>query len=357
MSKTAEIRSLTSLKGLMILCIVLFHVNSTFGSPSIPYIPLKSIYHFGGFIGNYFFFMISGYLSCRAYRDRISDGSLTVTGYIGSKLTKWYPLFLITNIISLIQYIREEGFTYMVSLKKLISVFTMTSAGWIHDEFPYNYPCWFICVILLCQILFWILMRIYKRSRNAYVLTLFALIFWGFILMQYDIHKPFMYTNDGEGISNFFTGVLIYDLFDLFKMYSEKHPDKPYNMIASVTGLTILVGICLSGLHFGLDNICGDTRIVITVLIMPITIFIVPSLSVLDKILSVPPLYYLGCISMSIFFWHIPLQKFYTDILFMIPGFEQISGGIQLLLYLILLIILGGLSYRFIEKSFRKKRN
>ena len=356
MSKTAEIRSLTSLKGLMILCIVLFHVNGVFGSPSVPYLPLKFIYHFGGFFGNYFFFMISGYLSCMAYRDRISNENITVTGYIGSKLAKWYPLFLITNIIALIQNVKDEGFTYMVSIRKLISTFTMTSAGWIHDEFPYNYPCWFICVILLCQILFWILMRIYKRSRNAYILVLFALIFWGFILMQYDIHKPFMYKNNGEGISNFFMGVLIYDIFDYLKKYSDKHPDKPYNMIASVTGLTILIGICLLGRHFGLDNLCGDTRTVITVLIIPVVIFITPSLSVLDKVLSVPPLYYLGCISMSIFFWHIPLQKFYTDMLFMIPGFKQISGGIQLILYLILLILAGSLSYQFIEKKLRKKR-
>lgn len=54
--------AIDSLKGIIMLFIVLFHINATsvFDGAFNKY--LYPIYQYGGAFGNYFFFMISGYL-------------------------------------------------------------------------------------------------------------------------------------------------------------------------------------------------------------------------------------------------------------------------------------------------------
>ncbi len=337
------LKSLTSLRGVMIMCIVIYHTHDLLGDDILLFEPL---YKYGGYLGNYFFFLLSGFLSCMSYRDKISKGLVGIERFILKKILKWYPLYLITNVIQLIRIVRVSGIRGALPLRKLIPIFTMTATGWMDDYYPYNFPCWFICTLLLMQFVFYMIMRIYSY-RNLYRISVLIMIVWGYILMTYNFNFPFMYNHDGEGLFNFFMGVILYDIFELlcnFEKNGLTHytiNSKLYTSVFSLVCFAILILMALLCISYGVKDVCGDVRFVFTIVIIPSLIFVILKTSVLDRLFSLKILYGLGLISVHIYFWHIPLKDFFMDINF----FEMMSMVICRVLYFATLIVISGISY------------
>ena len=132
-----EYKSLTSLRGLFIMLIVLFHANGVF----IVNYPkwLMGIITDGQYYGNYFFFMLSGFVISNAYKNRIQDGQIDLPQYMWKRIKKLYPLYIITNVYILFIYTLQNGFIPSFNLKYGLQVALMMSRGWISNVVPYNF--------------------------------------------------------------------------------------------------------------------------------------------------------------------------------------------------------------------------
>ena len=87
MDQKGYFRSLTSLKGLFILMIVLHNTLSI--SHVFSHIPGTAfIIRFGGQLGNSMFYILSGFLLSAGYRDRIQSHRISFPAYLLRRLKK-----------------------------------------------------------------------------------------------------------------------------------------------------------------------------------------------------------------------------------------------------------------------------
>ena len=84
--------SLTGLKAIMCLVIVLYHTLPS--TPLTEAIPLTSIIsYFGGSLGNSMFFILSGFLLSWGYKNRIQEHQISFREFLLRRLKKLYPMY------------------------------------------------------------------------------------------------------------------------------------------------------------------------------------------------------------------------------------------------------------------------
>lgn len=137
MEKSRNYPALTGLKGIFCLVILWFHTLPK--TPLVNSIPLSSfISKFGGTLGNYIFFMLSGFLIASSYKARISSHSLSFSDYLVKRLRKLYPLYLLSNLVMLLLEVLEYGMS-VINLQR-IAYTLLLQAGSLDPLRPYNIP-------------------------------------------------------------------------------------------------------------------------------------------------------------------------------------------------------------------------
>lgn len=209
--------ALVSLRGFFALGIVLFHTASFFGfergGPNLWGFACK----WGGYFGNCYFFVLSGFLMTHAYRDKIASGSIGFTEFLRKRIKRLYPLYLATNIFMLIYNASVDGFLTYFRPRDMIEILFMACSGWIDDIYPWNVPGWFVSMLVLCYILWFFVARLYQKQKDCYCLFMAVAVLWGYTLIVRPMGFPFCYTHDGEGIFSFFMGALLYDVLNKIK--------------------------------------------------------------------------------------------------------------------------------------------
>lgn len=331
-------KSLIGLRGIFILMIVLFHIQVTL-SNSLPSI-LEFLYTYGGYMGNYFFFMLSGFLNTHSYKNSIISSNITLLSFLKRRLIKLYPLYIISNALALLIKIYFNGWTNSIRLSELFKVTFLITTGWIDDTYPYNNPCWFISVLFLCYIIVYFVFKLYQQHIDLYFLLLFLLPLWGYYLENAWLSVPFCYNHNGEGFLNFFIGVALYEVISVCGNNVEK--------IKIGTGLIsiLLLFLCL---HFGFENICDDPRLLFTFIICPFSIFFAIYGKVCNSILCLKPFQWIGKISISIFFFHSPLLTIFALNKVYFESQPWYSNQLYVILYFILLLLISTCIYYLLE--------
>lgn len=299
--------ALTSLRGFFIYGIALFHMGVMIGRPMKRI--LDPVYHLGGYFGDYFFFMLSGFLMCHVYRERIAAGNTKVTDFLVAKMKKIWPMFFVTNMIALLFLLQLGDARDDICLKNIIMSSLMLSTGWVENIYPYNYPAWFLCVLFLCYILFYYISKLFVRNKDVYYLLVIILLMVGYMIEIREPDIPFLFEGDGEGFLNFFGGVLLYDLI----LYIKKNRNSHLNVLRSAC-VIIIAGASILFTIYDINELCGDKRIVITFLLLPPLFFLATSEGFIQRVLELRPLVYLGELSMYIFLIHVPVIYAYLTI-------------------------------------------
>lgn len=284
--------SLTGLKGIFILGIVLFHSNAAFDAPlqSICYF----VYQYGGWIGNIMFFMLSGFLMSYGYKEKIRDQNIKFSTYVKKRLIKLYPIYFVTNLVQLLLIIYIDGID-SINWKLALLFVSMVSCGWIWPYSPYNYPCWFVSVLFLCYIIYYIICIVAKERRKIYPCGIALLIVWGYFLETKDWNIPFCYLADGQAFFNFFIGCGIYELYSYLS-------DNVKKKIAVIGALGILGFV----LFLEDEILVRNEGLLLSVFICPVILLNALEFQWLGRLLRGGALQWLGKISKWIYFWHIP---------------------------------------------------
>lgn len=337
-------KSLIGLRGIFILMVVLFHIQVTLDN-ALPNM-LEFVYTYGGYMGNYFFFMLSGFLIAHSYKNSIISSGIDLLSFLKKRLVKLYPLYITSNALALLIKIHFNGWSGSVRLSDLIKVTFLTTTGWIDDGYPYNEPCWFVSVLFLCYIIVYFVFKLSQQHKDLYFLLLLLLPLWGYYLENAWLAVPFCYNHNGEGFLNFFIGVSLYEIISA----CEKNVKK-IKIVAIIISMFLLL-LCF---RFGFEIICDDPRLLFTFVICPFSIFFAICEKTCNSILCLKPFQWIGKISISIFFFHSPLLTIFALNKVHFESQSWYNSQLYVTIYFILLFLISTGTYFLLEQKIAKK--
>lgn len=323
------------LRALFCMGLVFYHINEIFHSAFNAL--LWPVYRYGGYFGNYIFFMISGFLAAFYYKKQITDQAITFFQYISRRIFKWYPMYLLTNFI-MILYLCCKDISQVLDLKKLLTSALILPSGWFSQDTPYNQPLWFVSVLIICHILYYAVGKISCHFSAMYLPLCIFLIFWGMILEVKAWDIPFHYRICGEGYMNFFVGVILAEII------MNQGIRKRYILIFNFACLGLIAVILVV---YGIEALPIDMRWVITLICGNLISMAVCEKYVI-KLLSFRFIQRIGRCSFSIYMWHVPLARWFR---FIESSFNWsfIDDRINMIIYLLLLFLVAQISHHYLE--------
>ena len=328
------------------MCLVVAFYHTLPSTPLMDAIPLSAmIRYFGGSLGNSVFFMISGFLMVNAYRDRIRSGSIPFGTFVYKKIGKFYGMYLLTNILSMILRILRYGLS-SVNLHDAAMILLLQDGGLLRGSYPYNGPTWFVSMLLVCNMVFFAVCYL-SKNRTAYCCGLAGVIVWGYIALTHDYKFPVVHTLMGVGLVNFFLGCALAEVYSYISRETHKW----------LSPLTLL-GLAFAGflmLKNGVDNALGSQLPGIAFGLSPMIVYSSLTNPLVSRLLSSKPMKALGKISISVFFWHMPLYEAILQLKGRCTGNEMLTD-LQYLGYLVLTLSVSYLSFRYLEKGFFRKK-
>ena len=297
-----QIRSLTGLKGVFIMLIVMSHTLPD--TPLIRSIPLTSLLsEYGGLWGNIMFFMLSGYLISMGYRERITKRELPFKDYLYKRLKKLYPMYILSNIAMVPLSILKYG-TTSANLRRIASVALLQAGGALENEFPFNGPSWFVCALFTCYILYYFI-AYHSKNRTRYLCFLVAGIVLGCFLTTRVLSVPYCYYENGIAYMNFFTGCLLREIIPEIRETVRK------KLARVIIPVLLVIGYMM--LRYGVDQTVGAGLNGYTFVLFPLILLLANIPNVICTILGSKPFVYFGKISVTIFFWHGVLQELFLQ--------------------------------------------
>lgn len=332
-------QDIQGLRAIAVLAVVVFHINPwALG---------------GGFIGVDMFFVISGYLITGIIWRDLSNGSFSLTDFYVRRVRRLFPaLFAMAGTCILLAYLiflPEEIISFGKSL--IASIF------YVSNFFFYSQTDYFASDLELSPLLHtWslsveeqfylffplLLLFVYRKFAAKVIAILVALAVLSLVVSQalLSIDMSLAFFSSPTRFFQFLAGSII----AIAPNYSGA---KPLKECLNIIGLVIIFG-CL----FIIDSktpFPGVNALYPTIATAMI-IFAGQTRGLLtSRLLSVWPAQFFGKISYSMYLWHWPLIVFYKIQYTAAPDkFEKIG-------LLVASIVLGYLSWRFIESTMRYK--
>lgn len=336
-----RLNSLTGLKGFFSILIVLFHTLPI--SPLVDAIPFTSFIRiYGGVLGNYFFFVSSGFLISVGYRVRIQKHELSLKEFALKRLYKLYPLYIITNAAALLASILRNGLS-AVHLDNIIFTILLQNGGGIGSKYPYNTPTWFVSALFVCYLAFFFA-AYYAKNPTQYTLMVAFGIIWGYSLMIGCISAPLAFAHEGDSFFCFFIGCALAELYSYIREAAHKWL-QPVCVVSLILSFVLMM-------RYGVEVISGDSRVAFACVVCPMLIYLALYCRPVSAFLQVRAVQYLGKISFSVFLWHMVVYEFFRWFCTVISGNELIDET-QYIVYMVLMFVVSILSYYFIESKKR----
>lgn len=321
---------LDGLRAIFCVGIVLFHVNGAFGSVFSGW--LGPVYAYGGYFGNYLFFLVSGLLAALHYKERFLEGDFRIRSFLKKRFLRLYPLYFLSNLCAVL----VPGTAR--TLPKTIATFLLLPPAGASTS-PYNLPSWFLSVLMVCCVLYGLTGTLSRFRPRLYLPLCGCFALCGMLFMRLSLSIPFLSQSCGEGYLNFFLGAFLAEAF--------LRPSPDARLLTAVScavfGASVL-GICL----FGFEGMPVDARWVMTLICLSLVCLALCA-APLVRFLGFTPFRALGSCSFSVFLWHVPLARWYLFLERRL-GLVITDQRPNLLLYLALLLELSALSRRFLEK-------
>lgn len=337
MEKRRSLDAITGLKGICIFLIVFFHTLPQ--TPLIDRIPFSSFVSFyGGTLGNYMFFMISGFLIANGYRDRIAEGEISFGAFLMRRLSKLYPLYILSNLVMLIGEVVQYGVS-AINLKKVVLTVLLQNGGGLEEMYPYNGPTWFLSALFVCYMAYFVV-AYYSKNKTSYCCFICLGIVWGYSLAIKGWVPPLCFGRNGDSFLNFFLGCALAEVLPYLNRKSWKWLQLAAVLILAASGILLL--------RYGVEIIAGDSKVAFAFLICPLVICLAVGENPISRFLQWKPVYYLGKLSVSIYFWHFVVYDIFEFIYRTVTGDAEI-GDPQYAAYLALMILLSVLSHHYLE--------
>lgn len=237
-----------------------------------------------------FFFVLSGFLTSYTYKEKLHGNGMTVFAFLKKRFYGVYPMYFVTCslgvIIALIQH-------QPVKLKDLILSYTMTSAGWITNKYPFGVSIWYVNVLFVCYVIYALATKYIKNDKLYYVFC-FGMFLLGIFCLIKDAKIPFLFYINGRGYMNFFMGSLLYEM--------QNKVEKNSLRTLSYMGLLILFIVFIVYETTGHLNVFAYKDVTFPLAVYPTLIVAVNNIKILQKVFDNVVITRLSGLSTSIYF-------------------------------------------------------
>jgi len=327
------------LRAIAVLAVVLFHIN-----PS--WLP-------GGYIGVDIFFVISGYLIMGFIWRDLNNNQFNLLVFYTKRVYRLFPaLFVMVLVSSIAAYfilLPNENELYLKSLFSTLfyisNFYFYTEANYFNDAMEF-YPLlhtWSLSVEEQFYMLFpLLLMGIYAKSKKHIFIFLIFIALISLVLSEWYVHKDasFSFFASPTRFFQFIMGGII--AISLQSRQSSKH----LGDIGVIVGLIL---ICISIYGYSDKTIFPGINALLPSFGTGLILYSGMNTHYSKFILENKLLDTIGNASYSIYLWHWPLIVFYK-----LKLSPNLSLREEILLFIVS-ILLGILSWKFIETKFRKK--
>ena len=327
------IQSLTSLRFLFILLIVLFHL-------------IGKHFEFGGDCGVSFFLMLSGFVLSYAYGQQVIDGQFRTVSFIKKQLIKFYPLHLLMLVVMVLLEARLERYYEWYQL--------LPSVLLIQSWFPFdsiinvaNASSWFLCALMFAYVVFSTAFRFLHRVTPKYlaVVITIVLLTYGCVISIVPIHRlnnvvclsPYLRVID------FCIGILVGRFCT--SSFVEAFSQRIQAWSAWQLTLLELLPVVLVGVSFFVYD-CISPRLRCASmfwLVLPLSLFIYVKTDRLQGwmtwLLHRPLMLWLGGISMEIYLTHWPVMRVFHSLLHSMGQFDRLPTIGMLMLTMIPIVL------------------
>lgn len=354
-----QLSSLTPLRGIAALWVVLFHFCWYF--PAIhPERYTGAVYK--GYLAVDLFFVLSGFVITHVYQEGFAPG---VTGrkyrdFLKARVARIYPLHFSVLLLFVAAATAERAVTYVLkgsfepiplvgerSLSGFFANLVMLQGLWAR-QLSWNDPAWSISLEFLAYLLFPLLFPVLWRTGSAGKAGIGGLLVAVLIWLAYRTGDYFNQWNGTYAIlrclPEFLAGSLLYNIYQNRALASALARDSAF-----ITVL-VLLGVLL---HVGAPDLG------IVVLFPPLILTAVCNRGYCGWLLNSAPLTWLGNISYSLYLLHWFVLFVFTEAIRLSPDidFTRLPLGISLSLMAAMIAVslaFASLSYRFIEVTGRR---
>lgn len=328
------------LRALAVLSVVVYHI-----SPH--HLP-------GGFIGVDIFFVISGYLIMGQIYSKIQQNAFSISNFYVKRFKRLFPAFFATVSVSSFfafsYFLPGEFSKYAWSLISsclyVSNFYFYTKSGYFDSELQGSplLHTWSLSVeeqfYAFMPVIMMLAYGAYKRFSIAILSTIGALSFIGCVyLTQSDVSFAFF-----ASFTRFWQFILG-GVIAIYGLHFKNH--RTLCELLTTIGVITLLASCFFLTH---DEFPGIKAVIPTLATVAVLTFSRKGLFIY-RLLSVKPAEFIGNISYSLYLWHWPVIIFYQLYL------ENELKALDKVIVLILSILLGVLSYYFVEQRFRKSKN
>jgi len=203
------------------------------------------------------FFLMSGMLTY-SYIEKIQNG-LTFPEFYSKKFFRFFPLMTLGVVYyEISQYIVERCYQASwsevpISLWSCILTALGMDGGWFSKGSGINNPTWYICVLLLCYVLFFFFVYLAKRWNVPCIYFFIVCVCLAVGASEYNINLPFLNETSVRGYIEFFAGLI-------FAHYLQKKKiDRP--MYLSCLAVIVILPLLMVYANFfvqrGLEYLLG----------------------------------------------------------------------------------------------------
>jgi len=379
-SKQPYLTNHTALRGIAALLVVVFHANTRV----VPFVKDETTYWFHKlYLMVDLFFVLSGFIMCYVYEAEFQNDQPKhrTRHFLLARLARVYPLHLATLLASVAAalvtwrlgkyaWLGEVG-ARVLDFRAIPSQLLLLHSMHLNPIFTWNVPSWSISAEWGAYLLFPLLVRPFSRAGPVTIWLLLAAIFGGYALLIFQIgpNKAVLYPFLASGTTldltydwGFLRGILGFTLgMVTYRLYCWGYLKAS---LSSTWLLVTLVGAYSVYAHFNLSDLAAPAFFLVLVLA---TAYGNKSV---DAALNRPLFQKLGLWSYSIYMWHMVL----ADVLGQVglwrmrtapaagpPGppdyFGLTNTWVILLGYLVLTLVLGWLSYTYLETPSRRWLN
>tara|TARA_Y100000591_G_C21758329_1_gene658690 strand:- start:154 stop:1200 length:1047 start_codon:yes stop_codon:yes gene_type:complete len=344
---------LETFRGIFALIIVLHHLKID------TFVQKSNLIINGGLVVD-FFFVLSGFVISLNYIEKINS-KIDLINFQKKRFLRLYPLHLLTLLvfvfIELIKIIVENytnlqttyaPFTGFNNFYSLFANFFLLH-GWYGWSF--NLPSWSISTEFYTYFIFGLVVLNTRYKLSIFILLiLLSLLLFTLNNIGFENLDNFIYPI--RCIYSFFLGSIFFLIYKKLK----KNISQFYSLI--------MIVLCILLIHFS-DYLILNNKYIFAPLLFGLTILLISSLknnSILYRILSNRYTVYLGTISYGVYMIHFGLVWFFRQFcrfILNIPEnenylvFNSLFGEISTIIFVLLVIYLSHLSFKYFENKFR----
>ena len=197
-----RIAELTSLRGIFMVMVFLFH---------------EHVYEGGGTLGVTFFFILSGFSLTMGYFDKITTSDFNTKNFFKKRLTKFYPLHLLTLMAAIVLTVINVWLTSFdpILIPSFISNILLVQS-WIPLEsfyLSFNSVSWYLADTIFFVFLFPYIVRWINTTEMNIQYIIATIVIIGYFLLiaclPHNLYSPILYINPLVRLLDFVIGVYL----------------------------------------------------------------------------------------------------------------------------------------------------